>query len=128
MNCIDQTGKTGLIGFIADVPFGNPEQLRMAENLGAAGHSGEPEIGGVGEQRRHQSYVVVGRRSRAQMTKPLSEPRPAMHFGEKLGDAQARQHGIKPARDIFAFVVFVFADRTDRKPFCGDDRLGELAG
>jgi|HubBroStandDraft_6_1064221.scaffolds.fasta_scaffold4303567_1 hypothetical protein len=30
------------------MPFGDLEQLRMAENLRAAGHSGRPEIGGVG--------------------------------------------------------------------------------
>ena len=100
----------------------------MAENLRAAGHSGEPEIGGVGEQRRHQRDVVLGRRSGAQMTEPLGESCPTMHFGEKLGDAQTRQHAVEPPRDILGFVVLVLADRADRKPLCGDDRFGELAG
>ena len=100
----------------------------MAENLRAAGHPGEPEIGGVGEQRRHQRHAVLGRRSRAQMTEPIGKSCPAMHFGEKLGDAQTRQHAIEPPRDILDFVGFVLADGADRKPFCGDDRFGELAG
>ena len=60
MDRINQTRKAGLIGFVADVPFGNPEQLCMAENLRAAGHAGEPEIGGVSKKRRHQSHVVLG--------------------------------------------------------------------
>ena len=100
----------------------------MAENLGAASHSGEPEIGGVGEQRRHQRHAIFGRRSRAQMTESIGEPCPAMHFGEKLGDAQTRQHAIEPPRDILEFIGLDFADRADRKPFGGDDGFGELAG
>ena len=62
------------------------------------------------------------------MTEPLGEACPAMHFGEKLGDAQTGQHAIEPARDILAFDVFILADRADRKPFRGDGRFDELAG
>ncbi len=47
----DQASESGLISFVADMPFGDPNQLRMAESLGAMGHPGKPEIGGVGEQR-----------------------------------------------------------------------------
>jgi hypothetical protein len=31
------------------------------------------------------------------MKKPLGKSCPTMHFGEKLGDAQTRQHAIEPA-------------------------------
>jgi len=64
---LDQAGQGGLVGFVADVPFGCPEQLRMGEHPGTAGHPGESEIGGIGQQRRHQRHAVFGQGSGAQM-------------------------------------------------------------
>jgi hypothetical protein len=51
-----------------------------------------------------------------------------MHFGEKLGDAQARQHAVEPPRDDLGFVGLDFADRADRKAFGGNDGFAEFAG
>ena len=45
----------------------------MAEYLGASRHSGEAEIGRVGEQRRHQSDTFVGRRAGPKMAEALGE-------------------------------------------------------
>jgi hypothetical protein len=79
----------------------------MAENLGAAGHSGEPEIGGVGKQRRHQRHALFRRRSRAQMsgfkkTDPLRAP-----VVEDVGDGKPqlvfsplRREGLKRQEKI----------------------------
>ncbi|GLI95604.1 hypothetical protein LMG27198_45960 [Methylocystis echinoides] len=99
----------------------------MTEYFGAARHSGEAEIGGVGEQRRHQPDIFLGRRAGAKMTETLGESCPAIDFGEKLGDPQARQHAIEPARDIFYFIVLILADRTDRQPLRSDGRFDKLA-
>jgi len=77
------TGGAGGIGlatvraFVANMPSGDPEQFGMTECLGAARHSGEAEIGGVGEQRRNQPYAFFGRRADPQMTEALGEsPQP----------------------------------------------------
>jgi hypothetical protein len=61
------------------------------------------------------------------MTKPIGKSCPIMHFGEKLGNAQTRQHAIEPPSDSLGFVGFVLADRADRKSLCGNHRFGELA-
>jgi hypothetical protein len=50
-------------------------------------HPGKPEVGGVGEQRGDQRDAMLGRRSRPQMTESIGKACPAVHFGEKLGDA-----------------------------------------
>ena len=97
MNGVDQTSERGLIGFVAHMPFGDPEQPGMAESPGAAGHAREAEIGGVGEHGRHQGSRIVRRRAGAQMREAIGEARPAVDFGEQLGDAQTRQHGVEPA-------------------------------
>ena len=62
------------------------------------------------------------------MTEPIRETGPALHLGEKLGDAQTRHQAIEPPRDVFAFGGFVLADRADRQPLGGDGRLREVAG
>ena len=101
----DETGKRGLIGFVAHVPFGDPQQPGMAESPGAAGHARQAEIGGVGEYGGHQGSRVVGRRAGPQMREAIGEARPAVDFGEKLGDAQTRQHGVEPAGDRVGFLA-----------------------
>ena len=35
MNSVDETGERGLIGLVAHMPFGNPQQPGMAERPGA---------------------------------------------------------------------------------------------
>jgi hypothetical protein len=62
------------------------------------------------------------------MTKPIGKSCPIMHFGEKLGNAQTRQHAIEPPSDTLGFVGFVLADRADRKSLFGNHGVGELSG
>ena len=50
--------------------------------FGAARHSGEAEIGGVREQRRHQPDVFIWRRSSAKMTEALGKSCPTIDFGK----------------------------------------------
>jgi hypothetical protein len=99
----------------------------MAKYFGAARHSGEAKIGGVCQQRCHQPYIF-GRRAGAKMAEALGESRPTIDFGEKLGDAQPRQHAVKPPDDIVYFIVLVFANGADRQPLCGDRSFDKLAG
>ena len=99
VNGVDETGERGLIGLVAHMPFGDPQQPGMAESPGAAGHAREAEIGGVGEHGRHQGSRIVRRRAGSQMRETVGEARPAVDFREKLGDAQTRQHGVEPADD-----------------------------
>ena len=128
VNCIDETGERRLIGLVAHMPFGGPEQLGMRGDSGAARHPREAEIGGVGEQGGHQRENVLRRRAAAQMEKALREARPAVHLREELGDAQTRQHAVEPARHGVGFCVLVLADGADRQSFCRERRVGQLAG
>ena len=77
----------------------------MTERSHAArlGHAREPEIEPIGEHRRHQGAVVDGRRARAQMCETFGEERPSRHFGQQVGDANARQHGVKSLGQSFGF-------------------------
>ena len=99
MNGVEETGKRGLIGLVAHVPFGDPQQPGMAESPGAAGHAREAEIGGVGEHGGHQGSRVVRWRAGSQMHETIGEARPAVDFREELGDSQTRQHGVEAAGD-----------------------------
>ena len=110
MNGVDETGERRLIGFVAHMPFCDPQQLGMGGDIGAAGHAREAEIGGVGEQGGHQGVAVVRRRARAQMPEAIGEARPAMDFREEFGDAQARQHGVEPTRDCVGGFVLRFCE------------------
>ena len=67
MNGVDQARERGLIGLVAHMPLGDPQQPGMAEGSGAARHARQAEIGGVGEHGRHQGVRVVRRRAGAQM-------------------------------------------------------------
>jgi hypothetical protein len=67
---VDQTSKTGLIGFVADVPFGNPEQLRMAENLGTAGHSGIRLVEAYWDNGQSKQRVVANSLGGAEAIEP----------------------------------------------------------
>ena len=127
MDCFDQTGKTRLVSLVANMPFGGPQQLRMAENPGAASHPREPEIGRVGQHRGHQRNTVFGRRAGTQMSEPVGKPDPAVNLGEQLSDAQARQHAIEPPRDLLGAIGVVSAHRTDREACFGDNGFGQLA-
>ena len=99
----------------------------MAESPGAAGHTGQAEIGGVGEHSRHQGSRVVRRRASAQMRETIGEACPAVNFGEQLGDAQTRQHGVEPTDEHVRGFVLDLANRADRKAFLGERGLGQLA-
>ena len=90
VNRVDKTSESSLIGLVAHVPFGDPQQPGMAEGSGAARHAREAEIGGVGEHGRHQGARVIRRRAGAQMRETIGESRPAVDFREKLGDSQTR--------------------------------------
>ena len=39
MNGVDETGERGLIGLVANMPFGDPQQPGMAESAGTASHA-----------------------------------------------------------------------------------------
>jgi len=62
------------------------KQLRMAEHPGTAGHSGEPEIGRVSQDRCHQRHAVFGWISGTKMHEPIGKSGPSMNFNQKLGD------------------------------------------
>ena len=106
MNGVDKTGERGLIGLVANMPFGDPQQPGMAESSSAASHAREAEIGGVGEHGRHQGPRVVRWRAGAQMDEAIGEARPAVDFGQELGDTQTRQHGVEAASDRFGRLAF----------------------
>ena len=99
MDGVDETGERGLIGLVAHMPFGDPQQPGMAEGPGAAGHAREAEIGGVGEQRRHQgSRLSSGGAPVRRCAKRSAKPVQPWTSAKKLGDAQTRQHGVEPPR------------------------------
>ena len=53
VDLVDQTGQSGLVGLIAEVPFGSPKELRMAEHSGTLCHARESEVGRVGQHCGH---------------------------------------------------------------------------
>src|SRR5271166_6443173 len=60
------------------------------------------------------------------MGEAVGEARPAVDFGEKLGDAQTRQHGVEPAYDGVGRLVLRFANRADRQAVFGERGLWQL--
>jgi hypothetical protein len=120
---IDQAGKTGLIGFVADMPLGVHSSFEVAENS----RNGGPFARDRDSSRRptpgHERNAVLGRRSGAQMSEPVGKSDPAVDLGEKLGDPQARQR----PRDIIGAVCINSAQRTDREARFGNDGRGQFA-
>ena len=53
MDRIDQASESGLVGLIAEVPFGSPKELSMAEHSGTPCHARKSEIGRVGQHCGH---------------------------------------------------------------------------
>ena len=99
----------------------------MAESPGAARHARQAEIGGVGEHGGHQGSSVIRLRAGAQMHEAVGELCPGMHFGEKLCDAQTRQHSVETADEPVRSLVFILANRADRQAFLGERGLGQFA-
>jgi hypothetical protein len=50
---IDQAGQSGLVGFIAEVPFGSPKELSMTKHSRTPCHAREPEVSRVGQHCGH---------------------------------------------------------------------------
>ena len=55
-----------------------------------------------------------------------SETRPALNFGEKSGDAQARQHRIEPSDDRIGRLVLILANKADRQAVLGERGLAQF--
>ncbi len=125
MDRIDQAGQSGLVGLIAEVPFGSPEEPSMAEHPGTPRHAREPEVGGVGQHGGHQNDRILRYRAGAQVDEALKTS-PAVDLGEKFGNSDARQHTVEAPCDIIDIRV-VLPDRADRQPRLGDQRLGKFA-
>jgi len=126
MDGVGETGKRGLISFVAHVPFRDPQQPGMAESPGATGHAREAEIGGVGEYGGHQGSRIVRWRAGSQMHESIGEARPAVDFREELGDSQTRQHRVEAAGDRVDRFVLRGANGTDRQAFFSERGLWQI--
>jgi hypothetical protein len=49
-------------------------------------------------------------------------------FGQKLGDAQTRQHSVEPPSDCFGRLAFRLANGADRQTFLSERGIGQFAG
>ena len=110
---VDQAPQRQGIGLLADVPVGGPGELAEAGDAARLGHARQAEIEPVGEQARHQDAAVGRGLAGAQMGEAVGEQRPARHFGQQVGDADARQHGVEPRGQGLGLRRRRFLDRRD---------------
>jgi hypothetical protein len=92
---VDQAPQCHEVGFFADMPVSRPGKLAEAGDAAGLGHTGQTEIEPIGEQSRHQDAAIGCGLAGAKMGEAVGEQRPARHFGQQVGDADARQHGVE---------------------------------
>ena len=93
----------------------------MAEHPGTPCHAGEPEVGGVGQQGRHQCDRILWYRTGAQADEAFGTTGPGVDLGEQFGNPAVRQHAVEASGD-FAIRVML-PDRADRQAGLGGQGL-----
>ena len=88
---IDEASQGEGIGFVANMPIGDPGELAEAGDHTGLGHARQTEIEAVGQEARHQDLWVGDRFAAAQMGEAVGEQRPARHLRQQVGDADARR-------------------------------------
>ena len=91
MVIVDDRGERAGIGFVADMPFGGPQQPGMGRPARAFRHAGQAEIGAISEDRAHQRGLGARRHAGAGMDEAIGEAGPGRDSGQQVGDPDARQ-------------------------------------
>ena len=97
---VDDGGTGGDVVVVADVPLRHVDEVMVAEASRRVGHSGEAQIGAVGEHRRQQRRFVGGGIAGAQMHEPVGESSPSVDIAQNLGDPRPGQHSVEPQGQI----------------------------
>jgi len=71
---VDDGGAGGDVVVVADVPLRHVDEVMVAEASRRVGHTGEAQIGAVGEHGRQQRRFVGGGNAGTQMQEPRSPP------------------------------------------------------
>ena len=110
---IDEAPQGEGIGFVANMPIGDPGELSEAGDRAGLGHARQAEIEAVGQEARHQDSRVGDPLAAAQMGEAVGEQRPARHLRQQVGDADARQHRIEAGGEHLGVRRRRFLDRRD---------------
>jgi hypothetical protein len=110
---IDQHGECRPIGFLAQVPAGGPGKLAAAGDRAGLGHAAEAEVGRLGQHAGEHDAGVIGGQISLLMGEQVRKPGPAMHLGEKAGDAGIGDHGVEPLGEVLGRLGCDRLERAD---------------
>ena len=122
---VDQPLKRQGVGLVTDMPFGRPGKLAEAGDAARFGHARQTEIEPVGKEARHQDLRIAGCLAGSQMGEAVRKERPARCLGQKVGDPDARQHGVKARGEGLGLRRRRFGDGRDLQRALVDRNVGQ---
>jgi hypothetical protein len=97
---VDESGKSGRVSVIADVPCLGPGRCRVGDAGTGGGHFHPPEIDGTGQNGGQEQRFMFDWLSGFQVDEMPGEARPCVDLQQQFRDFDMRQQGNRPVNQI----------------------------
>ena len=110
---VNDPGEGGLVGVVAEVGVGGPDQLVTRDALAGLGHAGEAQVGGIGEDGGQQRILIRAGLAGPQIGEGGQEAGAARRLVQEFGHSDAGHQGVEPIRERVGLGRGDGSDRAD---------------